>query len=98
MGAAMMSNISVMNQCVCGSGPAAPNYECERCRLVYFVRLVGEMRAAQSKYFSDRNSLNLDRARHLESQVDSLVKRFTARPEDTLFPDDPTSTYYELGG
>ncbi len=93
----MASDISVMGQCACGSGPARPNYECERCRLVYFVRLVGEMRTAQRNYFSDRNSHNLERARFLESQVDSLVKRFTAQPESTLFPDDgSTETYYEL--
>lgn len=94
----MSGDISVMNECACGSGPASPNYECERCRLVYFVRLVGEMRAAQSKYFSDRNQLNLDRARHLEGKVDKLFTRFTAQPEATLFPDDQTGNYYELGG
>jgi hypothetical protein len=94
-----LADISIMDQCPCGSGPRKPNFECERCRLVWFVQLVGQMRSAQTTYFSDRNSLNLDRARHLESQVDVLVKRFTSRPESTLFPDDQSGdVYYGLGG
>lgn len=93
-----MTSISIMNQCACGSGPAAPNYDCERCRLVYFVRLVETMRTAQRAYFRTRKPEAMKYACELEAKVDDLTKRFLAQPEETLFPEDGSGTYYELGG
>ncbi len=85
--------------------PREPNYDtCERCRLVYFVMQVRDMREAQTKYFrshgADSNALDL--ARHLESKVDTLIKRFTTRPESTLFSeeddDQSNESYFTRGG
>ena len=43
-----------------------------------FVLLVAKMRTAQIKYFTDRGRLDLNAAKRLEAEVDTLIGRFGA--------------------
>lgn len=46
-----------------------------------FLDLVGEMRAAQSKYFKERTQSNLIAAKDLEKRVDVVVKAGKLEPD-----------------
>jgi len=46
-----------------------------------FLELVGEMRAAQSKYFKERTHSNLIAAKELEKRVDAVVKAGRLEPD-----------------
>lgn len=83
----MGDSISVTGSCACGFSSSEPNYDCERCRLVWFVRKVKEMRDAQNAYFKQRTGDRLDHARNLEATVDNLTFRFLERCTPTLFAD-----------
>jgi hypothetical protein len=95
------ADIGILGSCSCGSGPAAPNYECERCRLVYAVLLMRDVRAAQVDYFHDRCQQNLVAAKSLESKMDRLLDRLLAPPSDQQpdldMPVDSGDSYYGSG-
>ena len=42
--------------------------------LIYFARMVVNMRVAQKEYFRHRDGTSLDLAKHLEKQVDEAIK------------------------
>lgn len=46
-----------------------------------FLELVGEMRAAQNKYFGQRTHSNLIAAKELEKRVDAVVKAGKLEPD-----------------
>ncbi|MCR9293296.1 MAG: hypothetical protein NXI32_11295 [bacterium] len=81
------TDVSVVGGCCCGGSSAEPNFECERCRLVYFVLQVQQLRSAQKAFFragpdcrQDQRQLLVANAKHLERRIDEMVDRFTARP------------------
>ena len=96
----MGDSISITGPCACGFSSSQPNYDCERCRLVWFVRKVKEMRDSQNAYFKQRTGDRLDHARNLEAIVDNLTFRFLERCMPTLFAesDDRNETYFSKGG
>lgn len=93
---------SVMGPCVCGGSPREPNYECERCRMVYAIRLAGQVRAAQKLYFAGRTGGSQDKlladSKALERKFDRVLDKLLAPPaqEPRLFGAD--ETYYQNGG
>ena len=50
---------SVLGQCPCGSVAGENAAHCERCKLVYAIRLMAEVRVAQKAYFKTRTKPNL---------------------------------------
>jgi len=74
--------------CHCGHAPLSdPNPACERCRLVWTIGKVAELREAQRAFFQRRRQKDLERSKHLERIVDRALERLFARQPD-LFPDD----------
>jgi len=60
-----------------------------------FLELVGEMRAAQSKYFKERTQSNLIAAKDLEKRVDVVVKAGKLEPDATATVNVYTAGEYQ---
>ena len=75
-----MSSVSIMTECGCGASFAEPNFECERCRLVYFVLETAAMRELQRTYFATRDEEVLKQSKAIESRIDKMITRLTADP------------------
>jgi len=68
--------VAVVDECECGGSRSQPNRDCERCRLVYVLDRVVELRDAQKRFFrkpSDRTTL--EECKRLESLVDRTIDR-----------------------
>lgn len=96
-------DVGILGPCACGGGPTALNFECERCRLVYTVLLMRDVRAAQTDYFHDRNQHNLAAAKRMESKIDQalaklLVPPAAQQPDLDMQIDDNRPDYYTAGG
>jgi hypothetical protein len=74
--------MNIKSTCVCGGSPSRPNDDCERCQLVAFILLVGEMRAAQDRFFRHRSGDNLQAAKQLEASVDRRFADMTNQQEN----------------
>lgn len=99
---ATTSDVGVLGTCsACGSGPAALNFTCERCRFVYALMLMRDMRAAQVDYFHDRSQHNLIAAKNLESKMDKVLDRLlvppTAQQPDLDMQVERGDDYYASG-
>ncbi|GAB5402828.1 MAG: hypothetical protein Aurels2KO_10590 [Aureliella sp.] len=95
-----MSN-SVMGACSCGASSDAPNYECERCRLVYFVLEVRKMRSKAREYLHaqdhDTKALVTTEYKRVESKVDQMLVKFCEQPKQQEFQLGGDGRYYEEG-
>lgn len=96
--------VSVLGGCVCGGSHVEPNFECERCRLVYFVRSVADLRKAQRAFFATYQTNSHERpqrmaeAKRLELRVDNMLEKLTKLPKSgDLFGDQASGGYYEAG-
>lgn len=56
--------------------------------IIRFAKLVRQMRAAQSRYFQQRNTAALNEARDLERRVDQAIAYIFNPPEKGLFDDE----------
>ena len=65
----------IAEKCSCGYSPQKINPDCERCRYVWLLNKVHEMRTAQTTYFQTRKASDLVAARRLEDIVDAALKK-----------------------
>jgi len=77
-------SMAIKDHCDCGGTSAAPNRECERCRLVHTVRAALKVRECQKAYFSGRTGQLLREAQAAEKYLDSCLRRLNV-VQPTLF-------------
>lgn len=70
--------MALNNDCSCGGSRSAPNGDCERCRLVWTLDRVVEMRAAQRQFITRPERDQMDEAKRLEGLVDRTLSRLNA--------------------
>jgi hypothetical protein len=87
-----------MGDCSCGASSAAPNFECERCRLVYFVLAVKTLQDKQAAYARNRSPDFASAAADAGARVAKMVDKFCEQPkQQELLPDAGHGSYYGDG-
>lgn len=79
--------VLITDACSCGASSSSINPDCERCRHVWLINKVDELRIAQTKYFSSRKASDLETARRLEAIVDAGLSKLK-KTQIRLFDDE----------
>lgn len=96
-------DVGILGPCACGGGPTALNFECERCRLVYTVLLMRDVRAAQMDHYHDPNPMTAAAAKRTESMIDQAIAKLLTppvahQPDLDMQIGDNRPDYYTAGG
>ncbi|QDV22874.1 Ada3 domain-containing protein [Aureliella helgolandensis] len=83
--------VKILGDCVCGGNSDSPNFDCERCKLVYCIVRAAELRRLQTEFATTDNHnvarQALTELAKCEERFDRLLSRFALTPEAHLTPE-----------